>query len=533
MEAFFKRNRNAVVLVALVFAQVIALATQVKRADPRKPRHDESRLLRIWAVTAISAPERLLVRAGEGARNLWHGYIDLRRVNQHNAELQQQLDELRMEQARLQQSSRQARRLEALLSFKEQYVEQSLAAQVIGTSGTDSSHILYIDKGARDGLQAEMPVITPNGIVGKLKEVYPSSAQVLLLNDQQSGVGVILDKSRRQGIMKGSASGELEIHYVMADEKIEPGEKVYTSGGDRIFPRGLEVGQVTGVVPDKERDGFQLIRVRPNANLFRLEEVLVVTEVVSKSAGGAGAGDAGGDAGFASADRRSGGGGGRAEVDGRWQADHPASDQADEGARARPLQSAGRARARGGEEGRRGAGFAVAEKASPALRAPEAPAASADTIARLRRSRRRRAVASKPARIPASTPPPTRSQPRRNTELEETIRYRTQARDRGALVPACRCWWACRCWPSSSRCSCRCGCPAFRIFDLPLIVTIYFAVSRRNPDRRHPDRRDHRDRAGFLHRAADRHLRDREDGGGLCGLFDRARRSTSRTPGRG
>ncbi|MBV9669541.1 MAG: rod shape-determining protein MreC, partial [Acidobacteriales bacterium] len=172
--------------------------------------------------------------------------------------------------------------LERLFGFKEQYVTKTLAAQVIYSSGTDASHILYIDKGKHDGLVPELPVITPDGIVGKVREVYENSAQVLLLNDQQSGVGVMLEKTRRQGIMKGSVSGQLEIHYIMSDEKVDPGEKVYTSGGDRIFPKGLEVGEVTKVLPDKERDGFQLIRVKPNANLFRLEEVLVVMHVDDK-----------------------------------------------------------------------------------------------------------------------------------------------------------------------------------------------------------------------------------------------------------
>ena len=278
MESFYSRNRNLIVLVTLVFVQVIALATQVKRTDPTKPNGDKVRLLRVWVVEALAPPERLFVRTGVGARNLWHGYLALHKTNQRNAELQEEVNQLRADRVRLSQEAQRTQDLERLFGFKEQYVSKTVAAQVIGSSGTDASHVIIIDKGERDGLKPEMAVVTPDGIVGKVREVYPTSAQVLLLNDQQSGVGVLLEKSRRQGIMKGSVSGLLEVHYVMADEKVETGEKVYTSGGDGIFPKGLEVGQVTSIVPDKERDGFQLIRVRPNANLFRLEEILVVTQ---------------------------------------------------------------------------------------------------------------------------------------------------------------------------------------------------------------------------------------------------------------
>ncbi len=279
MESFLSRYRNSIVLVALVFGQVIALATQVKRTDPLKPNGDKARLLRVWVIEVIAPPERFFVHLGEGTRSIWRSYVALNKTNQRNEELQGEVNRFRAERVRLYQDAMRTQQLEKLLGFKEQYVSKTVAAQVIGSSGTDSSHVIYIDKGERDGLKTELPVITPDGIVGKVKEVYSTSAQVLLLNDQQSGIGVMLEKSRRQGIMKGSLSGQLEIHYVMADEKIEPGDKVYSSGGDRIFPKGLEVGAVTGVVADKDRDGFQLIRVKPNANLFRLEEVLVVTQV--------------------------------------------------------------------------------------------------------------------------------------------------------------------------------------------------------------------------------------------------------------
>lgn len=140
--------------------------------------------------------------------------------------------------------------------------------------------MLYIDKGSSDGIATDMAVITPTGIVGKIVQVFPESAQVLPINDQFSGVGAALRDSRLQGILKGGANGTTTLQYIMSDEKVTPGEDVITSGGDRIFPKGLPVGKVISVEPGK--DLFLNIRVIPAARLDQLEEVLVVTKITEK-----------------------------------------------------------------------------------------------------------------------------------------------------------------------------------------------------------------------------------------------------------
>jgi rod shape-determining protein MreC len=119
-----------------------------------------------------------------------------------------------------------------------------------------------------------MAVITAGGIVGKVLRVYPSTSLVLLINDQSSGVGVILQKSRLQGVLAGTPNGEVVMKEVMSDEQVSPGESLLTSGGDQIFPKGLPVGTIAKVGAAK--DLFLSITVKPSANLDRLEEVLVV-----------------------------------------------------------------------------------------------------------------------------------------------------------------------------------------------------------------------------------------------------------------
>jgi rod shape-determining protein MreC len=112
--------------------------------------------------------------------------------------------------------------------------------------------------------------------------VYGSTSLVLLIDDQTSGVGAILDKARLQGILRGTPSGEVVLEKVMSDETVPAGELVLTSGGDGIFPKGLPVGRVIKVSPGS--DLFLNIRVRPAANLSKLEEVLVVTKIDERQA---------------------------------------------------------------------------------------------------------------------------------------------------------------------------------------------------------------------------------------------------------
>src|SRR5215831_8016584 len=284
MESFLSRFRNVIVLVIVLSAQTVLLATQIKRPkDPQRPEVGTTRLIRLWAVEIFVPLEHAFTATGHFFSNAWHGYVDLRGVRQQNRQLQDQLDRLRLEEVRLAEDAGQARRLQALLAFKEQYIAQTVAAQVVGTSGTDRSRIFYIDKGSNDGLKTDLPVITPNGIVGKISRVFPNTSQVLAISDPQSGAGVMLEKSRIRGVLRGTSVGYPEItKSVMSDEKVNRGERVLTSGGDQVYPRGMNVGTVDQVLPDREGEPFLTLRVKPSADLNRLEEVLVITKVEEK-----------------------------------------------------------------------------------------------------------------------------------------------------------------------------------------------------------------------------------------------------------
>lgn len=278
MERIVSKYRNLTILGAVLFAQVVGLAMQIDR-----PTGDggSARLIRVWAAAAITPLERALVGAQQGVSYGWHNYFWLRGVRTENEGLRLQIEQLRLQQARLREDAAQAHRLQLLLAFKEQFVSQTIAAQVIGTSGSDHSRLVYLDKGSSDGLRPDMAVVSPDGIVGKVLRVFPGSAQVLLINDEQGGVGALLEKSRLQGIVRGTPSGGLILHNIMNDEKVEPGELVLASGGDRVFPKGMPIGRVKNV--RNGADVFFDIEVTPAANLNRLEEVLVITKLVDRT----------------------------------------------------------------------------------------------------------------------------------------------------------------------------------------------------------------------------------------------------------
>jgi rod shape-determining protein MreC len=289
MESFFSRYRNLVVLLAALLLQVIGLAVQVRKPGPASApgagvassqKDGRSvRLIRLWAAEMVTPFERAIHGSSEGLSGLWNDYIDLRHTRDQNKDLLQTVDRLRLEEAMLREDALQGQRLQGLLKFQESYIYKTTAAQVIGTSGSIQSHVIWLDKGSEDGLGQDDAVVTPDGIVGKVREVFKHTAQVLIINDQTSGAGVVLETTRIRGILRGNAAGQPQVINILADQRIQPGEHVLTAGGDQIFPRGLPVGVVERVERDPERGSFINVIVKPAANLQHLDEVLVITSL--------------------------------------------------------------------------------------------------------------------------------------------------------------------------------------------------------------------------------------------------------------
>lgn len=267
MPDIISRHRPLALLAGMIVFQVLLLAFQIKR------EHDV-RLVRYWAVQLLTPAERAGTWSFSRVGNIWRGYIGLRDTRAENERLKTEVEQLRMRNRELESRAAEGQRLAVLMNFREAHPEAPMiAAQVIGASADPSSHILFINRGEHDRMRRNLAVITPDGVVGKIVEVFPSSAQVLLINDKESGVGALFAGTRTHGVVKGGVDSTPRMEYVQNDERVQPGQMILTSGEDRIFPKDLPIGTVESAAAGNP---FQQIRVVPAARLDRLEEVLVL-----------------------------------------------------------------------------------------------------------------------------------------------------------------------------------------------------------------------------------------------------------------
>ncbi len=267
MVAIPSRHKSLVLLAGVILLQVLLLAVQIKRDS-------QGRLIRSWTVGAVSPFERAGSYGFGWFRDIWRHYFALRNTTKDNEELRRENDALKLQVAQLQGKAAEADRLALLLNFRQSHADVPMvAARVIGGSAGTASQTIELDRGERDGIRRNMGVITPDGVVGKVVEAYPNTAQVLLLTDKDSGVGAMLADSRIQSPVGGTGEPLLAMKYVPNDDTVSMGERVITSGMDRIFPRDLPVGTIAEI---KSGNPFKQIRIKPAANLQRLEEVLVL-----------------------------------------------------------------------------------------------------------------------------------------------------------------------------------------------------------------------------------------------------------------
>jgi rod shape-determining protein MreC len=267
MVAIPSRHKSLVLLAGVILLQVLLLAVQIKRDS-------QGRLIRVWTVGAMSPFQRAGAHGVGSIRGIWNHYFALQNTTRDNEQLRRENDALKLQITQLQSKAAEADRLAGLLNFRKLHMEVPMVgARVIGASAGTATQTIDIDRGERDGIKRNMGVITPDGVVGKVIESYANTAQVLLLTDKDSGVGALLTESRVQSPVGGTGEPLLFMKYVPNDDSVNNGEHVVTSGMDRIFPRDLPVGTIVDIKPGNP---FKQIRVRPAANLERLEEVIVL-----------------------------------------------------------------------------------------------------------------------------------------------------------------------------------------------------------------------------------------------------------------
>ncbi|HXX22488.1 MAG TPA: rod shape-determining protein MreC [Terriglobia bacterium] len=266
VQAFIARHRPSFILAAVLVAQLLLLSLQITR------NHDV-RLIRVWAVAVVDPFQRSLRAITDISVGAWRTYRHLLRAQQENQELRMQLASAQSQLLQLSEQAAESGRLRALLDFKNQLPFQTVAAEVIASSPGENSNAIFIGKGVDAGLTSDLAVITPEGVIGKTIAVFSHSSQVLLLTDPSSGVGIMLEKTRVQGVLKGDSRNLCLIRYIMNEEPVAFGEAVLTSGLDQIYPKGLRVGSVVGT---SAGNIYKNVEVKPAADLSRLETVLVV-----------------------------------------------------------------------------------------------------------------------------------------------------------------------------------------------------------------------------------------------------------------
>ena len=268
MDLILNRYRNLTALVAAILVQLVLLAYQVKS-------NQEVRLIRVWAVTAVTPLARLLEGGRSGTVNFFKDYFVLLDVREQNKRLQADLNRVQLENQVLRSRLDTAERGKALSVFQEQSQMKTVAARIIGNSPGSNGRVVLIDRGTGSGIQPGMAVITPDGIVGKIVSAYPTASNLLLITDPAFAAGVLSQKNRVHGTLKGTGNSSAIVDYVQNEQTVEVGEWFYTSGDDRIFPKGLLAGTVTSVRPGRT---VKEIFLSPSGLQHGLEDVLVILQ---------------------------------------------------------------------------------------------------------------------------------------------------------------------------------------------------------------------------------------------------------------
>jgi len=267
------RYRNLAVLVIVIAAQLVLLAYQVRTKE-------DVSLLRSVTVTAVTPLAKGLDSMRGSSVGFLQKYILLFDAQTENQRLKSELDRMKMENQFLRTELTTADRVRALAMFQQQTRARTVAARIIGTGTGANSKVVFVDRGSNDGVMRGMAVITPDGIVGKVTFVYPAASQVLLITDPAFAAGVISQKNRVPGTLKGLGRSQVMVDHVQNEIKVEEGEWFFTSGDDRVFAKGIPAGQVRVV---KQGNSFKDIYLDPAGLSRGLEEVLIVLEGVHQA----------------------------------------------------------------------------------------------------------------------------------------------------------------------------------------------------------------------------------------------------------
>lgn len=261
----FSRSLQSVIFVLIVLG-IVALALGGYLSP-------FSRIL----VTPVVSAQTWIATRYQAIEGFFRAPQDIARLRQRNAELEAEVSRLQGQVIELQQSLSETNILSALVDFARANPEYRYqGAAVIGYDTSPFVRYVLINRGSDHGLQRGMPVVTQQGLIGRIAAVTSSAARVQLLTDPASAVNVRLDPSGAQAVLNGQITGEVLLDMIPQDVTIQPGDLVLTSGLGGGYPPNLLVGQVTGI-RSRAQDLFQRATVQTVADFSKLEIVLVIT----------------------------------------------------------------------------------------------------------------------------------------------------------------------------------------------------------------------------------------------------------------
>ena len=261
------RQRSGYLFLGVVLAHILLISTQVS-APSGVP------VLESVTFGIFSEVQRVITAGTGSVSRVWYGYIGLRHLKAENDDLKRQLADAYVAMQQQRALADRARGLQQLLELRDRAQVKTVAAEIIGAAASPDFRTVTIDKGTRDGLKADMAVMAPTGVVGRIVTAGPRSAKVQLLIDRNAAVGAIVERSRAQGVVMGSGDGRLRLEYMSEAFDIAVGDDLVTSGNELIYPKGFTIGKIDAV--EKSGGSFKRVTVKPAVNFSSLEEVLVV-----------------------------------------------------------------------------------------------------------------------------------------------------------------------------------------------------------------------------------------------------------------
>ena len=230
-----------------------------------------------YIITPLVSAQTWIAVRFEAIQNYLDAPQDVARIRQRNLELENEVSRLQAEIIELKQQIAETRVLEALVDFARVNPENRyVAAAVIGRDPSPFLQYVIINRGSDDGIQRGMPVVTQQGLVGRVAAVTAGASRVQLITDAGSNINVRLEPSRAQAVLQGNVTGDLELELIPQSAEVKIGDLVLTSGLGGNFPANILIGQLTSV-RSRDTDLFQRAAVQPSEDFSELEIVLVIT----------------------------------------------------------------------------------------------------------------------------------------------------------------------------------------------------------------------------------------------------------------